>query len=127
MRQLMALCLLLCSPAASAVVTGRVMDEEGKPLRGVRVRVRAQETGRQWYARVLSASPEAVVLASAQTGDDGAFRVDGKGQAVVNLALDATGRHSVVRQVADGDDTGAIVLRAVAARRGRVTANGKPV
>lgn len=127
MRQLVALCLLLCSPAASAVVTGRVMDEDGKPLRGVRVRARAQETGQQWYARVLSKSPEAVVLASAQTGDDGAFRVDGKGHAVVNLAFDAPGRHSVVHQVADGDDTGAIVLRAMAARRGRVTANGKGV
>src|SRR5688572_22310510 len=127
MRQLMALALLVCSGAAHAAVTGRAMDEEGKPLPGVRVQVRPRETSEQWFARVLSKNPEAVVLASAETGDDGAFRVETKGHAVVDVLLDAPGRLTVSREIADGDDVGAAILRVATPRRGRITANGNGV
>lgn len=127
MRQLTALALLVCGGAAHAAVTGHAMDEEGKPLRGVRVQVRARETSEQWHARLLSKTPEAVVLATAETGDDGAFRVETKGHSVVEVQLHAPGRFPASRDIADGDYAGAAILRAGALRRGRITANGNGI
>jgi carboxypeptidase family protein len=121
-----ALFLFLTLPL-HAVINGRVLDEDGKPLRGARVRVRALETYDRSTARMLSKDPQPQWLDTAETNDSGAFRVDTKSNAVVNLLIDAAGREFYERDFVDGEDAGTFVLRKSAARRGRVTANGKGV
>ncbi|PYQ29146.1 MAG: hypothetical protein DMF56_12780 [Acidobacteria bacterium] len=121
-----ALFLFLTLPL-HAVITGRVLDEDGKPLRGVRVRVRALETYDRVSARLLSQEPQPQWLDTVETNDGGAFRVDTKSNPVVDLMMDAAGREFYERDFADGEDAGTFVLRKSAARRGRVTANGKGV
>jgi len=127
MRQSLSALLLFCAFHASAAVTGRVIDEAGKPLRGVRVRVRALETSEQMYARMLSNDPQPQFLATAETNDSGVFRVETKGNAVVELMLDGPGRQFSSQDVADGEDAGTFMLRASPARRGRITAGGRGV
>src|SRR5687767_4542427 len=127
MRHALVAVLLLCGIHASAAVTGRVVDEAGKPLRGARVRIRPLETSEEAYLRMLSKEPEPVFLATAQTNDSGVFRLDSKGNAVVELRIDAAGRQTVGEDVVDGDDAGTFVLKTAPSRRGRVTAGGRPV
>ena len=127
MAMRLAAVLLLWAVPATAAVTGRVVDDAGKPLAGARVRIRALETTDQAYLRMLSKTPEPAVLASAETNDSGAFRLDARSNAVVELTIDASGRQVLSEDVVDGEDAGTFVLKAAAARRGRVTAGGRGV
>jgi len=119
--------VLLCAVPVSAAVTGRVVDEAGKPLRGATVRIRQLETTDAAYARLLSKTPEPAFLGSTETNESGVFRLDTKGNAVVELRIDAPGRQLIGEDVVDGEDAGTFVLREGAPRRGRVTAGGRPV
>jgi len=110
-----------------AVITGRVLDEDGKPLRGARIRVRPTEPGDRAFARLLSSDPQPQWLNTVETNDNGAFRVDTKSTPVVDLMIDAPGREFYEQDFADGDDAGTLTLKKSAASRGRVTANGKGV
>jgi uncharacterized GH25 family protein len=128
MRRLLAVfALLLGTFDLAAAITGHVIDEAGKPVAGARIRAFALEPYDAVTARLLSASPEPAPVATAQSDDKGAFRLDPKKQPVVTLVVDAPGRAPAVDDVADGTSTGALMLRAAPAKRGRVTANGKPV
>ena len=127
MRRTLAAFLLLGSLEVLAAVTGYVVDEDGKPLKGARVRAVALETTDQWNARLLSDKPEPVPLAAAETDERGAFQVDTKRQPVVALIVSAPGRSYGYRDVADGDAAGTFSLAPMPTRRGRVTAGGKPV
>ncbi|HJQ36192.1 MAG TPA: carboxypeptidase regulatory-like domain-containing protein [Thermoanaerobaculia bacterium] len=119
--------LFLATLPLLAAVTGRVLDEDGKPLRAVRVRVRALETIDATYARLLSKEPMPQWLATAETNDSGAFQLDAKSNPVVELMIDAPGRQAISQDILDNEDAGTFVLRKAAARKGRVTANGKGV
>lgn len=128
MRQsITALLLMLCSLGAHAAVTGRVVDDEGKPVAGARIRARALETPEQLFARLLSSDPMPAFIASAESGEGGAFRIETKGNGVVDLFIDAPGRQYLAVEVADGDDAGTFVLAKRAMARGRVTAGGRGV
>lgn len=128
MRRLLAVfAVLLGTLDLSAAITGHVIDEAGKPLAGARIRVFALEPFDVVAARLLSETPEPVPVATVQSDDKGAFRIDPKKQPVVTLVADAPGRAPAIDDVADGMNTGALLLRAAPARTGRVTANGKPV
>ncbi|HYR28929.1 MAG TPA: hypothetical protein VEU30_10715, partial [Thermoanaerobaculia bacterium] len=59
-RLILVLSLVACSLDAAAAVTGHVVDDDGKPLAGVRVRAIALETLEAQYARLASATPEPV-------------------------------------------------------------------
>lgn len=125
-RALLVLSLLVCSLDAVAAVTGHVVDDDGKPLAGARVRAIALESQDAFHARLASGTPEPVALAETQTNDAGAFRVDTKRTAVVTLVIDAPGRVPAIEDVVDGDEA-TFQLRAAAMKTGRVTAGGKPV
>lgn len=119
--------LLFGSLDLAAAINGFVIDESGKPIPGARIRAIAQESSAAAATRLMSPAPEPPVVATAQSGDDGAFRLDPKRQPVVTLLIDAPGFGPYASEAADGMDVGAVALRAGTARKGRVTADGKPV
>ena len=127
LRTLTGLALLLGSLDLCAAITGFVIDETGKPIAGARVRAFALESSDAATARLLSDTPEPTPVASAQTDDKGAFRIEAKQQPVVTLVVDAPGRALFTDDVADGTNTGAFLLRKAAAKQGRITASGRPV
>lgn len=128
MRPLVAaIALAFCSFELAAAVTGHVIDDDGKPLAGARVRVVAVSTAEANYTRQISSTPEPVALGTTTTDERGAFRIDTKGQPVVTLIVDTPGRAVRATEVVDGEDAGTFLLRAAPTRRGRVTAAGKPV
>jgi len=128
MRRFSLLLLVLVSAAANAAVTGTVVGTDGAPIAGARVRVFAREPFSAIAARLLSATPDPAPLATAQSAADGRFSIDVKGNAAVDLVVDAADRDPAALYAADGDDAGAVVLRpADKARRVKVTAGGKPL
>src|ERR1043165_7501294 len=127
MRSRLSLLLLLVSAAANAAVTGTIVGSDGTPLAGARVRAFAREPFSAIAARLLSATPDPTPLATAQSGTDGRFSIDTKGNAAVDVVVDAADRDPVALYAADGDDAGALVLRATEkTRRVKVTVGGKP-
>lgn len=109
-----------------AAVSGRVVDQDGKPLAGVRVRAFPLEPTSTFQARLLSDKPERAPSATFETKEDGAFTIDTKAP-VAEILFDAPNRELLTLNAADADDLGSILLRKVAMKRGRVTANGKGV
>ncbi|HEX9984867.1 MAG TPA: carboxypeptidase-like regulatory domain-containing protein [Thermoanaerobaculia bacterium] len=123
----LALLLLFAAPVARAAVTGRVITEEGTALAGARVRAYVVEPSDTAALRVLSDTPEATPFATVTTAADGAFRLDAKGNGVVELLVDAEGRSTMLVRAADHDDAGTLVLPPGKPRRGRVTSGGKGI
>jgi hypothetical protein len=118
---------LLALPAFSAI-TGTVMTADGAPVPGARVAIYAWESPHAERARVLSATPEPVPLASAQTDAKGAFSLESPKQPVVTLQVTANGHAPAARRVERDEEAGALVLAASEARSGSVVSgNGKPV
>ncbi|HYI13204.1 MAG TPA: carboxypeptidase-like regulatory domain-containing protein [Thermoanaerobaculia bacterium] len=120
------LALLLLSASAQAAIRGVVVDQDGAPLNGASVAAYAQET-RVDLIRRIAKGTERAPLAKAAAGEDGSFRLATEGQAVVVLNVSAPGRELLSFDVADGDDTGTLMLRTAKLLTGRVTAAGKPV
>src|SRR5207253_1339983 len=71
---ILAFCFL-ASPSFAAI-TGIVMNADGQPVAGAKVSIRASETVEASRARLLSASPEAVPIATVQTDSKGAFSLE---------------------------------------------------
>lgn len=120
------LLLLFSAAEAGAAITATVIDDDGKPIAGATVQAFARETRQAAVARVLAGKPDAPPVASAQSGADGAVRLDVARTPVVMLLVTAPGR-SMVMEAADGDDLGTLLLPASSTYKGRVTAGGKPV
>ena len=128
MRRLFLLALILSAATASAAVTGTVVAADGAPLAGARVRAFAREPFSATAARLLSSSPDPVPIATTESAADGRFSIDAKGNATIDVVVDAAGREPAALYAADGDDAGAISLSTASkARRVRIVADGKPV
>jgi protocatechuate 3,4-dioxygenase beta subunit len=127
-RQLWAL-LAFCFLAARsfAAITGIVMTADGQPVAGARVSIRAFETVDAARTRILSASPEAVPISTAQTDSKGAFSLESPKEPVVELSVYARGYDPHQRRIERDEELGAIVLQKSEIRKGSVTAGGKPV
>lgn len=126
-RIVTALALLFCGLDLAAAISGYVIDENGKPLAGARVRAISMTTSEVTNVRLMSSAPEPEALATVQTNDQGAFRIDVKRQPVVNLLIDLPGYAPVSDFVVDGQDAGAFLLRSAPMKKGRIIAGGKPV
>jgi large repetitive protein len=128
MRLRLSLLLLFFTATLHAAVTGIVVTDDGAPLAGARVRAFAREPFSAVAARLLSAAPDPVPLATAESAADGRFSIDAKGNAAVDLVVDIAGREPAAVYAADNEDAGVIALRPSSrARRVRVVADGKPV
>ncbi len=127
MRSLIPPALLFLAASATASITGTLVHADGKPVAGATVRVYPAETTRQARARLVSAKPEREPLVTATTKDDGAFSIDTKGNAVVEVVVEVGGRPHMSMPLADGIDTGPMVLREATSRTVKVTSAGKPV
>src|SRR5260221_4117047 len=121
MRRLIAALALLTATTAHATITATVLDEEGKPLAGARVRAFGREESGALRKRLLSKEPETAPIATATTTADGRVSLDVNGQPVVRLVVDASGRAVEVLETADGKDAGEVVLTKAAPQRRKVT------
>lgn len=128
MRRLLATVTLLAAAAAAhASITATVLDDDGKPLAGARLRAYGREDATSFRRRLLSKEPETSPIATAASAEDGSVSIDVKGTPVVRLVVDAPGRSAQVFDLADGDDAGAVVLAAAKPPKGHITSGGKPV
>lgn len=103
------------------------MTGDGQPVSGARVSIRAFESPEAMRMRLLSASPEAVPLASAQTDSKGTFSLESPKEPIVNLGISARGYEPTQRTIERDEEVGAIVLQKAETRKASVTAGGKPV
>lgn len=103
------------------------MTTDGQPIAGARVWVRTIETSEQRIARLQSASPELVPIATTQTDAKGTFTIESPKEPVVDLAISAVGFEPTQRRVERDEEAGAIALTKGEMRTATVTANGKPV
>ncbi|HEX2121831.1 MAG TPA: carboxypeptidase regulatory-like domain-containing protein, partial [Thermoanaerobaculia bacterium] len=126
-RTLAVLALLCCAVPLSAAVSGTVMTGEGQPIAGARVSLYAIESGEARRARLLSASPEAVPIATTQADAKGSFSLPSPKDTLVDLRVTARGYEPWQRRIERDEEAGAIVLPKAETASGTITANGKPV
>ncbi|HYM60820.1 MAG TPA: carboxypeptidase regulatory-like domain-containing protein [Thermoanaerobaculia bacterium] len=121
-----ALILILAVPGFAAM-TGSVMDADGKPIAGAKVSLFAPETVDARIARIFSREPQRAAIASTTSDSRGGFSLDTPKLAVVHLRVEAAGYAPDTIRLLNDDEAGAIVLSPAPAKKGSVTANGKPV
>jgi hypothetical protein len=121
------LAICLAALPSFAAITGVVMTTDGQPVAGARVSIRAHETTEAARARLLSASPEAVPISSAQTDSKGTFSLESPKDPVVYLLVYARGYEPHQRLIERDEEVGAIALQKSEMRKGSVKAGGKPV
>jgi uncharacterized GH25 family protein len=121
-----ALCLLFAAPAFAAI-TGTVMNSDGAPVAGATVSTHEFESPQARRARLLSDAPQRRALATAKTDSKGAFSLKSPKNAVVDLAVSASGYSPSSRRVERDEEAGAVVLARAETRTGTITAGGKPV
>ncbi len=117
MRPLIAALALLTATTLQAAITATILDEEGKPLVGARVRAFSREENGALRKRLLSKEPETPAIVTAST----------KGEPVVLLVADAAGRAVQLSDAVDGRDAGSFVLPKAALLKGHIKDGGKPV
>jgi Predicted outer membrane protein len=124
---LMAISTILTATSALASIHGLVMTSDGKPLANASVVAYAIETSDQRSSRLVSATPDRPVVASAKTNSKGEFDVDPKKLPVVELNITAPALGIQKRFALEGDDAGVFMLRASSMRSAQVRAEGKAV
>jgi hypothetical protein len=126
-RLLAAAALVLATLPSAAAIIGTVMTPDGQPVAGVRVSIIASETTDARRARLLSATPEAVPIATTQTDAKGAFSLASPQEPVVTLNVDGGGIEPFARRVERDEELGAIVAFKRETKKGLITAAAKPV
>jgi len=131
MRQLRLLAATLLFSFATlrstAAINGTVMTPEGQPIANARISIFGFETLEANRARLLSASPEKVPIATAQTDAKGSFSLPSPKNPVVRLDVYSRGWVPVQKSVESDEEVGAVVLTKADMSSGNVTAGGKPV
>src|SRR5258708_3128747 len=127
MKPLIAALALLAATTAHATITATILDEEGKPLAGARVRAFGREEGGTLRKRLLSKEPERPAIVTAISADDGRVSLDVKGEPVVLLVADPAGPPVQLTDALDGRAPGALVMLKAALLKGHVTDSGKPL
>jgi 5-hydroxyisourate hydrolase-like protein (transthyretin family) len=125
MKRLLPLLTLLAVTTAHASITATLIDQEGKPLAGARVRAFAREDTSLLRRRLQTKEPATVPVATVTTGEDGRVLLDVKGTPVVRLVADAPARAVQVVEAVDGEDAGALLLPPASPQKGRLTTGEK--
>ena len=110
-----------------AAITGTLMTEDGQPVSGATVSIYAIETSQARVARLTSASPERVPLATTTSSAKGAFSFESPKDPLAILQILPRGFTPILRTVERDEDAGAIVLAKAEMKTGTVKAGGKPV
>jgi len=122
-----ALFALSLGSAASAAVTGVVVDDDGAPIAGASVRAFPAETQRATASRILAGQLERQPIAKVETAADGSFRLDTAGAPLVTVTISAPDRVLLQFDASDGDDAGPLMLTAMKSHKLKITAGGKPL
>lgn len=115
------------SLSAYASITGTIVDSDAKPVAGATIRAFASEDSRALRARLLAGNAGRDPVATAQSSETGAFSIDAKAHAAVDLVIEAEGHPGTTLATVDGDDLGVILLSPPATSKFRVTSGGKAV
>jgi len=110
-----------------AAITGVVMSTDGQPISGAKVSIRGYESSEARAARLLSATPEPVPIATASTDAKGNFSLESPKEAVVYLGVEARGFAPEQKTIERDEDAGAIALVKAESRTAKITAAGKPL
>lgn len=126
-KSIAALCLFLAASPLFAAVTGTVMTREGQPVSGAKVSLMPFESHEAMLARLLANGAEPEALGTATSDGKGNFSLPSPKELTAVLRIDANGYKRVTQRVERDEELGAMILRSVSTKTGRVTANGKPV
>ena len=121
-----ALCSLLPALAANAAITGTLIDEQAKPVAGATIRAYASEEWKSIAKRLLTGAVERPVLATAQSGENGSFKLEAKSP-LVDVVIEANGKQTRAVEAPDSEELNIIVMRAAKARKIRLVSGNKPV
>jgi protocatechuate 3,4-dioxygenase beta subunit len=102
--------LLFSAATLQASITGTLIDEQGKPIAGATVRAYASEEWKSTSARLMSGATDRPVIATAQSGENGAFKLDPK-TPLVDVVIEANGMRMRSFEAPDGEELNAIVMR----------------
>jgi len=121
------LALLLVAPSAlAATLHGVVYSSEGEPIAKASIRAYRVEPSRDAMARLV-AGTERKPVASAESGDNGTFTLDGKADGVYEIVVTKDGLAPHAHYELAGDDAILIAMKPADAHPQRVMAGGKPV
>jgi len=125
MRRLLPFFLAFFAVPLAASITGTVIGPDGTPVANARVQAFLAETPLTTYQR-LTAGTARASLATATTGDDGAFKLD-VSSGVVDMTVDADG-FVPVEMLVPADEQGiSIPLKKAKVIEGVITGAGKPL
>lgn len=126
---LLALVAAFCTALPTlGAITGTVINSDGAAIGSAKVSLFAPETLEARRARIVSKSSERTPLASVTTNSNGSFSIDSpKGQALLDLRIEAAGYAPSGTRVVPDEDIGAQALTTAPMKSGTITANGKPV
>jgi protocatechuate 3,4-dioxygenase beta subunit len=122
-----AFAFVLFAATAFPAITGAVINVDGQPVAGARVSVFAPETTASRVARLVSKTPQPVLIASTTTNAKGAFSLETPKIPVIEVRIEADGYAPDTLRIASDEELGAVALVAAATRTGTITANGKPL
>jgi protocatechuate 3,4-dioxygenase beta subunit len=126
-QQLAAVVLSLLALPAFAAVTGTVINLDGQAVAGAKVSLFTPETSDARQLRLISKSAERVPVASGTSDSKGNFSLDAGTNAIVDVRVEARGCAPDGTRAEAGEDVGVLALQSAEAKKGSVTAGGKPV
>jgi len=125
-RKLAAVLALTLAATANAAITGRIVDDDVHAIAGAAIRAYAAESSAEMRARLVAGKLDRLVVASAQSAQDGSFSIDVKGQSAVDLTFETKDFRRTIPTV-DGDDLGVVTLGLQRAQFLHITSEGRPV
>jgi protocatechuate 3,4-dioxygenase beta subunit len=118
--------LLFSAATLQASISGTLIDEQGKPIAGATVRAYASEDWKTASRRLMSGATDRPVVATSQSGENGAFKLDPK-TLLVEVVIEANGMRARAFEAPDGEELNFIVMRAGKPRTLHLVSGNKAV